>query len=607
MRIKIHKYLLNKFISKSNLWLAGIVKQNWKLGLASTILGLITSVLEGLSASLVLPLTTYLSQKGQAISSAIFPQPIEQLAHNLGVNDSFVVFILAFWLLIVLKNSFKYFSTVFTNKLKFFTGKIIREKLISKFLGLELAFYTSAKVGELTTLINDHAERCQTLSGEFFNFISEFTTILCLLTVATYLSPLVTLISMISFGILVIGLKPLLGKIKKQSRGAANKATEFSGLITEILDGIRVIKAFGLERNKRLESKIQLDSRCKSDIDVYSNFYIIQPLTETIGITILLLLITLLNFWASSNSTNFLPTLLTYTVIMLRTLPRINNANNILSQFSVMAGSLNIIHEFMYRSDADHQQLDNGYIPSHGFMKEISLNDISFKYPQTDKYVVKNLSLAVKNGQKVALVGQSGSGKSTLVDLIMRYYDPSEGNILIDGIDLKKINLSDWRSSIAVVSQDTFLFNTSILENIRYGKLDAANEEIIEAASNAYALEFIQGLPDGFNTLVGQRGAMLSGGQKQRIAIARAFLRNPKLLILDEATSALDTASEIFVQKAIDKISEGRTVITIAHRLSTIKNADVIIVMKSGEIVEVGSHDQLIANQSEYWVLNTSK
>ncbi|WP_017293306.1 ABC transporter ATP-binding protein [Geminocystis herdmanii] len=253
-----------------------------------------------------------------------------------------------------------------------------------------------------------------------------------------------------------------------------------------------------------------------------------------------------------------------------------------------------------------HQKIKQGSVSFTGIKKKISIENVTFQYPNTKKSVIKNLSLNIKNGQKVALVGQSGSGKSTLVDLLMRYYDPSEGNIFIDGQDLKNINLSQWRSYTAIVSQDTFLFNSTILENIRYGNLTASDEEIREATQNAYAMEFIERLPQGLNTIVGQRGVMLSGGQKQRIAIARAFLRNPQLLILDEATSALDTASEVFVQKAIDKISEGRTVITIAHRLSTIKNADVIVTMQSGEIIEKGSHEELLGKKHYYWKLHNS-
>lgn len=592
---------LKKYISKPNLWLASIVKQNWRLGFISIGLGIFASVLEGLSTSLVLPLTTYLSKNNSSENQNVFPKPIEQIDEFFGIENPFVIFIILFWMVIILKNSTKYWSDFNINKLKFYTGKIIREQIINKFFESDISFYNSSKTGESTALINDHAERCQGISANFFILISEFTTVICLLAVATYLSPQITFIGLISFGGLVFGLKSVLSQIKAKSRKAANETTKFSGLITEILDGIKVIKSFGLENNKMKETQMILDSRCHSEIQLYKYACIVNPVTETLGISILLLI--LITFYFLGKGNNLLPVLLTYTIVMLRTIPRINYVNNLISQFSIMEGSLNLVYQFL--RDTTHQKIKQGSVSFTGIKREIFIKNVTFHYPNTEKSVIKNLSLNIKNGQKVALVGQSGSGKSTLVDMLIRYYDPTEGNILIDGQDLKNINIFDWRSFVAIVSQDTFLFNGTILENIRYGNLTASDEEIREATQNAYAMEFIERLPQGLNTIVGQRGVMLSGGQKQRIAIARAFLRNPQLLILDEATSALDTASEVFVQKAIDKISEGRTVITIAHRLSTIKNANIIITMRDGEITEQGTHEELLNNKNEYWMLNS--
>ena len=599
MNIKEYRNILSKFISKPNLWLASIIKQNWMLGFTSIGLGIFASVLEGLTTSLVLPLTTYLSNSNTSQNQN---KPIERISEFLGIENSFVVFIILFWLLIILKNVSKYWTDFNVNKLRFYTGKIIREQIINKFFESDISFYNSAKTGELTALILHHAENCQGMSGQFFSLISEFTTVICLLAVATYLSPQITLISIISFGGLVLGIKPLLSKIKTQSRKSENESTIFSGLITEILDGIKVIKSFGLENNKTNETQMSLDSKCHLEIQLYTYVCTSHPVTETLGITILL--IVLIAFYLLGSTDNFLPVLLTYTIVMLRTLPRINQLNNILSQSSILESSVNLVYQFLW--DTTHKKIKQGSVRFTGINREIFIENITFQYPNTEKSVIKNLSLKIKNGEKVALVGQSGSGKSTLVDLLMRYYDPTEGNIFIDGQDLKNINLYDWRSFVGIVSQDTFLFNCTLLENIRYGNLTASDEEIMEATQNAYAMEFIECLPQGLNTMVGQRGVMLSGGQKQRIAIARAFLRNPQLLILDEATSALDKASEVFVQKAIDKISEGRTVITIAHRLSTIKNADVIITMQSGEIIEKGTHEELLGKKNHYWQLHNS-
>ena len=230
---------------------------------------------------------------------------------------------------------------------------------------------------------------------------------------------------------------------------------------------------------------------------------------------------------------------------------------------------------------------------------EITFNEVSFCYPsRPDFNVLKNISFKAESGQTVALVGSSGSGKTTIASLILRFYDPLSGNILIDGIDSKSLSLTELRKQIALVPQDVILFAGSIKDNIAYGKPNATENEIIEAARKANALDFIESFPDKFNTLVGERGIQLSGGQRQRIAIARAVLKNPSILVLDEATSSLDSESEHLVQEALDKLMVGRTSIVIAHRLATIKNADKIVVLQNGKVQEIGSHEQLILNEN---------
>jgi len=230
---------------------------------------------------------------------------------------------------------------------------------------------------------------------------------------------------------------------------------------------------------------------------------------------------------------------------------------------------------------------------------EITFNEVSFCYPsRPDFSVLKNISFKAESGQTIALVGSSGSGKTTIASLILRFYDPLSGNILIDGTESKSLSLTELRKQIALVPQDVILFAGSIKDNIAYGKPSATDIEITEAARKANALDFIESFPDKFNTLVGERGIQLSGGQRQRIAIARAVLKNPSILVLDEATSSLDSESEHLVQEALDKLMVGRTSIVIAHRLATIKNADKIVVLQNGKVQEIGSHDQLILNEN---------
>jgi len=234
------------------------------------------------------------------------------------------------------------------------------------------------------------------------------------------------------------------------------------------------------------------------------------------------------------------------------------------------------------------------------FNEEIKFNNVSFKYENAEKFSLQGINLNIPKGSTLALVGSSGAGKSTFADLIPRFYDVSNGAILIDGLDIREIALSDLRGIMGIVSQETILFNETVLNNICYGQPNINMKKIHLAAKAANALEFIENLPNGFNTYIGEKGTLLSGGQKQRLSIARAILKNPQILILDEATSALDTESERKVQEAIDNLVKNRTVIVIAHRLSTIKNADKIIVLENGHLIEIGSHEELLSKGDKY-------
>jgi len=244
-------------------------------------------------------------------------------------------------------------------------------------------------------------------------------------------------------------------------------------------------------------------------------------------------------------------------------------------------------------------------IPHHLFKPEIEFKDITFSYPtRPEQIILKDFNLTLPPGKIVAVVGSSGNGKSTIAALLMRFYDVNSGSIIIGGEDIKDLDQTWLRKRvIGLINQEPILFAMSILENIRYGKPEATDKEVIEAAKIANADSFITTFPNGYNTVVGERGVTVSGGQKQRIAIARAILKNPAILILDEATSALDTESEMHVQSALESVSNGKTVLVIAHRLSTVKNADVIVVLNKGEIVEVGDHNSLLKKKGFYWNL----
>lgn len=265
------------------------------------------------------------------------------------------------------------------------------------------------------------------------------------------------------------------------------------------------------------------------------------------------------------------------------------------------------IDRFMELMDANVDIFDEeGATPLTKIDGEISFEDVSFEYPDDRNPVLSHISLRIRPGEKVALVGPSGGGKTTLCSLVPRFYDPTEGRILIDGQDIREVTLKSLRSTVGVVQQDVYLFSGTVFENIEYGRPGASMEEVVSAARMAGAHEFITGLKDGYNTYVGERGVKLSGGQKQRISIARVFLKNPPVLILDEATSALDNESEQLVSQSLERLSKGRTTVTIAHRLTTIQNADRILVLSDNSIVEEGNHEELLLKKGMYYQLYTS-
>jgi subfamily B ATP-binding cassette protein MsbA len=290
--------------------------------------------------------------------------------------------------------------------------------------------------------------------------------------------------------------------------------------------------------------------------------------------------------------------LLTFMFVLFRMMPLVSQVNGAREQFSRFQGSLHNIKELLKREDKPY--LSNGTIQFSGLKRSIDFESVDFGYDATE-LVLCNITLSIKKGETTALVGASGAGKSTLVDLIPRFHDPTEGEILIDGINLQEFDLKSLRHRMAVVSQDTFIFNNTVGYNLAYGLEGVPEEAIWEAAQLANASQFIQDLPEQLDTLLGDRGVRLSGGQRQRIAIARALLRNPEILILDEATSALDSVSEQLIQASLEKLAVGRTVIAIAHRLSTIERADKVVVLEAGRIVEQGTYPELIAQRGKLW------
>jgi len=577
-----------------------LIKPQWYLAVKALVLAMIVSTLEGISAALVMPFIQIL-QNGGTSANFQFPYLLQVLTNSytkLPEQWQLIAVIFSFFGLTVVKNISQYFSSFNINDLQLKVGLAIRQECSERFLELELPFYTQSNLGELLSYVNEQAQRSEALSSCILEIGRNLLIIAVLLGLLISLSPALTIITVISLVGVILILQNMIKLVRLQGHLSAKSIEIFSSIITEIISGIRLVKSFNTEARELERTKQSLQNRYEAELAAYRYNSAIVPLTETTGITVLLGLMIVGSSLLSESGNTTLPVLLTYTLALLRMLPRISHLNRMRSQISLLSGSLEAIYNFLSRTSGLH--LPDGTQPYEKLKYDLAFENVTFTYSSNSEPTLINISLPLKKGTTTAIVGPSGSGKSTLADLVMRFHDPDTGSIKVDGLDLREFKLNSWRQAITMVSQDTFLFNASVRENIGYGCPEATELEILEAAKKAYAYEFVKDLPQGFDTIVGNRGTRLSGGQRQRIAIARAILRNPDILVLDEATSALDSNSERIVQKALNEVSRDRTVMVIAHRLSTIEKANNIVVLCNGRVVEQGTHQELLALQGEY-------
>lgn len=465
----------------------------------------------------------------------------------------------------------------------------VRDRLYHHMLYLPLQHIHRDSTGAMVSkIINDAGFVQGLLSYTIKDLFVETGTIIVLITIALYRRWDLTLISLIVLPFAFYLVSRLGKRLKKVSQRTQEKISNLTEIITEGFSGGKIIKSFCTEEAEALRFK-------ERNHDFYRELMRSTRLIEAasllmefvggLGIAFVLFYggnLVIKGLITAGDFFSFLAAIfLIYTPAR-----RLASANSALQQASAPLERI----ENMLRDETEVE----GRIELESFKDEIVYEDVSFRYPDTDEDTLRGISLRIKKGEVIALIGRSGAGKTTLVDLLPRFYKPLKGRIYIDGIDISKLTLRSLRSMIGIVSQDIILFNDTVRANITYGTPDATQEEMIEASKAAYAHEFITQLPDGYNTVIGERGIRLSGGQKQRLSIARAILKNPPILILDEATSSLDTASEMLVQKALEGLMKDRTVIVIAHRLSTVRRATRIVVLDKGRIVESGTHEELL-------------
>ncbi|MBM7601938.1 subfamily B ATP-binding cassette protein MsbA [Virgibacillus halotolerans] len=477
----------------------------------------------------------------------------------------------------------------------------IRDKLFDHLQKLSLKFYSKTKTGEIISrVINDVEQSKNFVITGLMNIWLDLATILIAIGIMLSMDVWLTIVAIILFPFFGISIKYFFGKLRELTRERSQALAEVQGHLHERVQGIPVTRSFALEDYEQAQfadrNKNFLDKALRHTSWNAKTFAVTNTITDVAP----LLVIAFAGYQVISGNLT-LGTMVAFVGYMDRVyspLRRLINSSTTLVQAMASIDRvfelLNVKHDITDKDNAVQLQRVNG---------DVDIENVSFQYDEEERYVLKNVNLHVKKGETIAFVGMSGGGKSTLISLIPRFYDVNSGSIKVDGMDVRDVKARSLRDNIGMVLQDNILFSESIAMNIRMGYPDATDEEVITAAKAAKAHEFIEDLPYGYDTLVGERGVKLSGGQKQRIAIARVFLKNPPILIFDEATSALDLESEHAIQEALGELASDRTTFIVAHRLATITHADRIVVIENGAIQEIGSHDELMHLQGSYYNL----
>ncbi|MEL6488824.1 MAG: heterocyst formation ABC transporter subunit HepA [Cyanobacteria bacterium J06621_3] len=497
-----------------------------------------------------------------------------------------------------LRSGFDYLSSLYSREATLSLVNRLRGRIFDQLESFQLSYYTTVSPGALMSTIRGEVNQVQKAFSVLSISIVHGSKVLAYLGAMLFLSWQLFLISTLAFVLMSVGITTLTARVREASFEvpAANKA--FTAGALSFVNGIRTVHAAGTRKFERKRYYAAAQRIHDAQISVAKLSALVRPLIEGLGVTLLVGMVAVSYSLLISTGRLKAAELLTFLFVLIRTTPLISSLNGIRVGFISSQGALHAVTELLSQDDKPYFQ--DGQKVFQGLQHSIDFASVDFSYNPGEP-VLHDITLSIKRGETTALVGASGAGKTTLADLIPRFYDPTQGQILVDGVDLRELKINSLRQRMAVVSQDTFIFQTTVAENLVYGVENASDTDVIEAARAANAFEFIRELPQGFETQLGNRGIRLSGGQRQRIAIARALLRNPEILVLDEATSALDSVTEKLIQESLERLSKGRTVIAIAHRLSTIANADKVIVMEKGRIVEQGEYQDLLKEEGKLW------
>jgi ATP-binding cassette, subfamily B, bacterial MsbA len=558
--------------------------RSWVLS-SMIILGVLAALSEGLSISLFIPLV----QDQMGTQTAGLTGWLSALFRGIPSEHRLLWIGFSIFLCMVLKNVLSYSYSLLFQSVNASIGHRIRCGILHQLLG----------VGQSYLDTHDHGKLLNALATETWRVTSAFTVLarvlinICTTLIFGILLLLISWKLTLIAGCLLLLMSQIIQHLTRRVKRISAEATAANQNLThrmiETLGGLQLIRAFGRENHEK--QRFALASRAVSNVffKLERISEVVHPLSEVLAASLLVGILLVMALRAPGQ----MAVSITFLVLLYRLQPRVKQFDADRVALDALSASVEDVRNLLDESDKPYLR-SGSRIPA-SIEKGIIFENVSFQYDSGKRSALKQATCTINIGETTAFVGSSGAGKSSLISLICRVYDPSSGRLLVDGVPLPELDLGWWRSQIAVVSQQVFLFNASVADNIAYGKLDATREELVEAARRAHAMEFIEELPDGFDTILGDQGLRLSGGQRQRLALARAFVRDPKILILDEATNSLDLISEGVVQDALEQFGRNRTVLIVAHRISTIEHADKIIVLDSGRIIENGTVAQLLA------------